>query len=196
MAETSKVIEIFEISDLLNPAMLANLLFDDLLAKKVIRDRTEQFAGTYFRFHQAQMNSLATEFSRTDPVTAAASQIGPRYFPDVFDGYRAENGITNDAAKQLVPQSVIDAQNWTEVSAKISPETRKDIRSRVDSLIETIRQSDLDERLVQNALKRAESVAELLDAPDPPWEVVVDLLNNRYLQAFLTALTIVQMIIG
>lgn len=194
--EISKSLAGYEVDNLFDLPMYASLLFEDFVTKNVLREEVEKFAGSYWRFNSVQMKSFAGEFPKSDSISQAASRIGSRFYPDVFDGFRAQNGITTDGSDPLVPKSVIAAQDWSSIADRINAKTKEDIRSKVQELIETIRQSDLDDRLQANALKRAESVALLLEAPDPPWEVVVDLLNNRYLQAFLSALTIIQLIIG
>src|SRR3546814_8278554 len=47
-----------------------------------------------------------------------------------------------------------------------------------------------------DACKRVEAVILLLDAPNVPWRQVVELLNHSSVTAFLTALNIIQLIIG
>ena len=189
-------IESYEIDDIVDVGTCADLLFDELTAKKVLREEVQKYAGSYWRINSAQMKLFANDFPKNDSVSKSAARIGERFYPDVFDGYRTETGAFAGDTDALIPRSTIAAQDWSSISKAISENDKQDIRAKVDDLVDTIKQSDLEDHLKINALKRAESVALLLEAPDPPWEVVVDLLNNRYLQAFLSAITIAQLIIG
>lgn len=184
------------IGDLIDSETFSEYLFDTLVEGKIIRTNQQEFAGTYYRVNNAQLAAFRSNFLKSDAIAQAANQIGERFFPDVFEGYRASQGFDAPSVGQPIPKSVILQQDWSQISANISEQARADIKEKVAVLIQAIEQSDLDERLKNNAKRRAESVATLLEAPDPPWEIIVDLLNNRYFAAILNTMAILQLILG
>lgn len=185
----------FNVEDIFDPSEFAEQLFDELKEKNVFIENVQEFAGTYYRFSNDRLNEYIKSLKGNNRIAKEAGQFGKRYYPDVFDGYRV-SGIPTATDHFILPRTQIASVDWRKVSAAIDSKTAQDIRERVAGLISTIEQSDLEPRLKSNAIRRAEAVADLLEAPDPPWEQIVELLNNRYFSAFLNALTIVQIIIG
>ena len=101
----------------------------------------------------------------------------------------------SDAAEPSIYE-LIDSTDWTGLGKKISQENVIKIRKKTDSLLNAIIQSDADTQTKIDACKRVEAVILLLDAPNVPWRQVVELLNHSSVTAFLTALNIIQLIIG
>lgn len=189
--KASELIETYGISDLVRPDSFSDFLYADMKAKAVVREHQERFAGKYVNFSDAQFRQYTTKIDGTDPLAGAANRIGKRFFPDVFQGYRAQ--LAGDLGKPI-PSEVIRSQPWS--TLEISKPTLAEIKERADGLIAAIEQADLDEKQRANALAHARAVLTLIDAPNPPWKVVVELLNNPVLSAILNALTIVQLIMG
>lgn len=91
---------------------------------------------------------------------------------------------------------LIDSTDWTGLGKKINKDNVTKIRRKSESLLKAIIQSDADAQTKIDACKRVEAVIVLLEAPNVPWRQVVDLLNHPSVAAFLTALNIIQFIIG
>lgn len=196
LEKVSEVAHLHNISDLVDPLRVTDQILDELIKSGVIHVDVPRFAGEYLVYKNSRFQTHRSEFLQKDGIVITSVRIGPRFFPDVFDGYRTVHGMKFSGQDRPIPPSIIQQQNWTAVSARISSDTHSQIHQKVLELIEAIRQSDLEESLKKNALARAESVSKLLEAPNPPWEIVVDLLNNRYFTAFLNSMTIIQIIIG
>lgn len=191
-----EVAHVHNVSDIVDPQSLTDKIIDELIKAGVILVESPRFAGDYYIYRNSRFQSYRSEVLQKDGIVNTSARIGPRFFPDVFDGYRAAHGLKSLGHDGLIPQSVIQQQNWAAISARISSDSQSEINQKVLELIQAIKQSDLEESLKNNALRRAESVAKLLEASDPPWEVIVDLLNNKYFTAFLNSMAIVQLIIG
>jgi hypothetical protein len=90
---------------------------------------------------------------------------------------------------------IVDSALWTGLTERIGNERITQIRENVVALILTIEQAEMTDRARHNALRRARAVEYLLQAPDPPWRTILDLLTSTPLTAFLNAaaiLTIIQ----
>ncbi len=74
------------------------------------------------------------------------------------------------------------------------PEQIAEIRSRLVSLRGVIDQSDLDVRQKKNAIAYLYAVEALVHSPDPPWKVIIALLNSPVLTAFLNTAAILALI--
>ena len=189
-------LSVYQIEDLVDPDSASAEVFETLLKGKAISHKDQEFAGRYFRFNNLQLQSFRSSYLKNDPVAQAAQEIGDRFFQDVFDGFRTSQGPDYARQDKPLPASVIKQQDWSEISSRIDEKDIGEIKSKVSDLTRAIEQSDLDDRTKRNALARAESVLSLLDAPDPPWEVIVELLNNRYFTAILNTMAIFQLIMG
>jgi hypothetical protein len=95
-----------------------------------------------------------------------------------------------------MPSESVDSADWTGIATRIGPTELGEIRDKVKALRDSIEQSPLDQRAKANALRRVEAVQTLLEAPDPPWKVIVELLNSPLLTAFLNAAAIMTIIFG
>jgi uncharacterized protein YegP (UPF0339 family) len=107
----------------------------------------------------------------------------------------AEVRDSSRGAEPTIDQ-LIDSADWTGLGRKISQENTKKIRKKTESLLKAIIQSDADVQTKLDACKRVEAIIVLLEAPNVPWRQVADLLNHPSVTAFLTALNILQFIIG
>ncbi|WP_373491536.1 hypothetical protein [Parasphingorhabdus sp.] len=102
----------------------------------------------------------------------------------------------NEPLESLVSGLPITSSSWTGISDRIGISEKQTIIEKIVSLRSAIEQSDLDEITKKNALARANAIESLLEAPDPPWREIVELLNSRYLCAFLNVTAILQIIFG
>lgn len=193
-------LEPFNIADLINYREFADHLFDEFEEGGVIRRERQEFAGDYFFIKQASYNASREKFLGSDSIATTAKRIGPRYYPDVFEGYRRQ--VASELHEEPsghslpVPPTMLEAVDWAQRSAALTPTHVEEIRERAKELLAAINQADLDERTRKNALAHAEAVIDLLEAPDPPWEEIVQLLNNPVLCAILNAAAIMQLILG
>jgi hypothetical protein len=91
---------------------------------------------------------------------------------------------------------LVESADWTGIAARIGPTELGEIRDKVRALRDSIEQSPLDQRAKANALRRIEALQTLLEAPDPPWKAIIELLNSPLLTAFLNAAAIMTIIFG
>ena len=97
---------------------------------------------------------------------------------------------------EIVYRPPFDSHDWTGIAAKIDAAKLAVVQNQVSALLLTIDQSDCDDRTRKNARKHAEAIVALLEAPDPPWKVIVELLNNPIFSAFLNAASALNLIFG
>ena len=102
----------------------------------------------------------------------------------------------NEPLESLASGLPISSGSWTGISERIGGSEKQIIIEKIVSLRSAIEQSDLDPQTRKNALSRADAIECLLEAPDPPWREIVELLNSRYLCAFLNVTAILQIIFG
>ena len=112
----------------------------------------------------------------------------------LFDGDIFDPEIFDTGRSPEIPSFA--SANWTGISAKLSAEDKVKIGELSISLLAAVRQSDLEQRTKNTVLKHVEAVQTLLEAPEPPWKAIVDLLSHPALIAFLTAIQILQLIWG
>ena len=96
----------------------------------------------------------------------------------------------------VISHEVIDSTDWTGLGKAISREHSLIIRSKANSLLQAIIQSDADISSRTDACKRVEAAITLLEAPNVPWREVVNLLAHPSVSAFLAALNLIQFILG
>lgn len=101
-----------------------------------------------------------------------------------FDHIRIERGLS------------IDSSAWTGLTARLGPEKIAQIRAGVQTLVSVVRQSDLGPVEMENALACANAIAALVEAPDPLWKQVVELLTSKPLSAFLNVSALLTIILG
>ncbi|ABF52701.1 hypothetical protein [Sphingopyxis alaskensis] len=104
-----------------------------------------------------------------------------------------ESGDEGDATDRPIS---VDSVDWTGLASKASQAHIVEIRRNVIALQQAIMQSDASIDAKTDACKRVEAVILLLEAPNVPWRQIVELLNHSSVTAFLTALNIIQFIIG
>ena len=95
-----------------------------------------------------------------------------------------------------VPAVRIKSADWTGISARIDAAKLQAIREKASSLEAAINQADMDSRTRENAICRTRAVIALLEAPDTPWRLIVEILNNPVFTAVLNVAAILQLIFG
>ncbi|MFL6764596.1 MAG: hypothetical protein ACJ8FO_05300 [Sphingomicrobium sp.] len=93
-------------------------------------------------------------------------------------------------------QKSINSADWTGVAERLTRERKDELQQQLESLRACIRQSELDERTKANIGKRLDAVRELIEAPDPPWKLIVEILNDPVLTAFLNFGALMTIILG
>ena len=101
-----------------------------------------------------------------------------------YDRIRDEHGLA------------IDSSSWTGLTQRLGPQTIAQIRQGARVLVEVVEQSDLSEAEKRNALACARAVEELVNAPDPQWKQVIELLTSKPLTAFLNVASLLTIILG
>jgi hypothetical protein len=121
------------------------------------------------------------------PILTAALGGDAQHIDDVrraFDHIRVESGLS------------IDSSTWTGLTARLGPQKIAQIRAGVRTLIDVVRQSDLPSVEMENALACANAISLLVEAPDPLWKQIVELLTSKPLTAFLNVGALLTMILG
>ena len=138
------------------------------------------------------IEGVADDANETDrvPENAITTEDGS---PLVTEG--GDYIVTEDEPDAPEVPSFASA-NWTGITDRLGAEHRARINDLSGALLAAVRQSDLDERSKITACKHIEAVQILLEAPDPPWKAIVELLNQPALIAFLTAVDILRLIWG
>lgn len=153
---------------------------------EIKRNRAGEYVA-YFKYNDETI-FWSEGYGSIDSARSAISSIRK-------NGSGAEIRDLSDPADPTMDQ-LIDSTDWTGLGKKISKQNTAKIRKKSESLLKAIVQSDADVQTKIDACKRVEAVIVLLEAPNVPWRQVADLLNHPSVTAFLTALNILQFIIG
>ena len=147
-------------------------------------------AGDYvarFKYNSETIFVSEGYSSKASALSAIEAVKGSLSEPEIRDESHADEPSIDE---------LIDSTDWTGLGKKINQQDAIKIRKKSESLLKAIIQSDADPQTKIDACKRVEAVILLLDAPNVPWRQVVELLNHSSVTAFLTALNIIQLIIG
>jgi hypothetical protein len=93
-------------------------------------------------------------------------------------------------------QRAINSADWTGIAQRIQPDQLASIKRQVRSILATIDQSEADEKTKENFKIYVNAAISALEAPDPPWKAIVELLNHPGLTAILTVMNVLQIIFG
>jgi hypothetical protein len=149
------------------------------------RDQPIDFTATGLRQAEALIDQgVRPKKSEGMETSLLDTAIGPK--ADEESQHNEESAGTSN----------FDSADWTGISAKIDKPRLEMIKSQANALLLTIEQSDCDQRTKGNAKKHVEAIIALMEAPDPPWENIVDLLNSKYLTAFLNVTAMLSLIFG
>ena len=169
---------------------IAESLFEEMVTRDVFQIKQIPYAQKMYKFKAHSYNDLRAATLTKNEIYADAQQI-PGYYRAVFEGFkRTRIGERSDPLTAVEIRDV----NWGVVEKNFAGTDKKVIQTKIAELATAIQQSDLEDREKQNLIARTRAVQELLEAPDPSWREIVDLLNNRYLCAFLNTLAILQLI--
>lgn len=185
------VIDSYKIDDIFDIHDFTEYLFNILVNNKCILRFDDEFAGVYFRFEDHNTKLYFENNLKSNEIVKRSLKFSGNYFQDVFDGYRDKFGETNSGS---VSSSTIETVDWK--SRIIEPKHKSEIRAKAVELVSAIRQSEYEEDFKNNAIAHVEAAIDLIDAPDPNWKSVVELLNSNYVTAFLNGVTLVQLILA
>lgn len=101
-----------------------------------------------------------------------------------FDRIREARGVSYDSS------------TWTGLTERLTATAIAQIRTGARVLVEVVEQSDLSVDEKVNALACARAIEELVNAPQPQWKQVIELLTSKPLTAFLNAASLVAIILG
>jgi len=157
----------------------------------LLKDLTDDWRLDMNR-HLGQFDSQGIALSGNG-LTWVEDEIGA----DNVSTYLEQNGaLYVEKVEEIPMEKRIESANWTGISQKISDANLSDIRSRAAALNEAIVQSDADESTKANARARVDGVVKLLEAPDPPWKEIVEILNSQHLNALLVVTNLLQLILS
>jgi len=114
----------------------------------------------------------------------------------MFEAFGLRNPYAEAQPTEPVPPSTFAKVNWSKVTDRLGPSGMREIKNRANALLAAVDQADMDERSRDNARKHVQAVVELLEAPDPPWKEIVQLLNNPVFCAILNVTSMLQLIAG
>lgn len=101
-----KTLNTVDASDAVDTQELAEILFEELVSNEAFETKTDRFAGPYFRPDPAAIGTHRVEELRASSVHALASEIGGRFYVDVFEAFRGENPLSDvDRAGVIIPAS-------------------------------------------------------------------------------------------
>jgi hypothetical protein len=121
----------------------------------------------------------------------------PKFFSSNFFN-TGEKPERNNALPNLDDEleHKISTTDWIGLAKAVGPQHLENIRKHSKALQVAIMQSDARFDSKTDACKRVEAVIVLLEAPNVPWREVVSLLNHPTVTAFLTAISLIQIIVG
>jgi hypothetical protein len=97
---------IYEATDVTDTQALAHEVFGLFASQNLLVERADPFAGKYYQVATNRLNKFRQQWVETDPVLRSAGEIGQKFFPDVFGGYRGVNPLNEvDQAILNVPAS-------------------------------------------------------------------------------------------
>lgn len=180
-----------ENTDVGSKRFLRRLIENECFERKVI-----PFAEPVFRYLPEQFKTHRATFLNSSAIHQQSAGF-PSYFNRAFEGYLASLEAAGEPAKgSVIPRDELAVVDWNEVASAHNLQSIRSIKSKIVELATAVQQAEIDDRLRTNLLARVRAVDALLESDDPPWEIIVDLLNYRYLTAFLSAFTIIQIILG
>jgi hypothetical protein len=111
------------------------------------------------------------------PVIASYLELGGAWIEDFAKSLSAQN---------QAPERYIDSSSWTG-NFVVSPEIQAKIGTMVVQMRDEISNLELPNSQKSNALAAVDAIAILADAPDPPWALIMKILQSPVL-ANLTAI--------
>lgn len=156
--------------------------------ERIVKSAPDEHAGV--NRAEDQSYRFLDLYNKWKPLKNYAS-FGDSWISEVLKRLRE-----NDPAENIANRLPIRSETWTGLSKKIGQAEKIKILSKIEALKLSIDQSDLEEADKKNAIARTEAIEKLLEAPDTPWREVVEILNSKYLCAFLNTAAIIQIIFG
>lgn len=173
--------------------LLKDMEYDGLLE---FRRHLGPMRGQYVSMSSRGIEWVEDELDEN--VAAFLEQHGASRLDGAKPALKPNDAVSAHSATEpdIVYHPPLDSQDWTGIAAKIDAAKLVVVKDQVNALLLTIDQSDCDDRTKKNARKHAEAVVALLEAPDPPWKVIVELLNNPIFTAFLNTAAVLSLIFG
>lgn len=184
---------------------LAVDIVDELIDSSCIQKIEDEVAGRFYKVNKIKANQTAGNFRNSSEIEKTAKIVGNTFYKKALTNYFSEPNLEKENLKSAVMNGneiseslmdEIDSTDWTGVSQRIDAARLEQIKSQTNALLQTIQQSDCDDRTKVNAEKRIRAIVELVEAPDPPWKVIAELLSSPILTAFLNTATLLSIILG
>ena len=154
------------------------------------------YSEPVFRFKPDRYNNYRNEYLKKSKIHVESSDF-PKYYNRVFEGYLSRREELGEPDRgEVISRDQIAKIDWSSASNRLRGKETAQIKTRIGELATTIEQADLPERHRANLLARVHAVSQLLEAPDPAWKEVLEIMNNPYLTVFLNAYAIIQIITG
>jgi thioredoxin 1 len=98
--------------------------------------------------------------------------------------------------EEFVDLTIVESARWTGRVRPKSPVQIRTIRKQIVALRGAVEQSELPLREKHQAMAHLYAVERLVQAPEPPWRLIVELLNHPVLTAFLNTAAILAIILS
>lgn len=165
---------------------------NELRDRGVLEPKAIPYGATVYRFDQATYADLRGDILRNSQIYQDSREVDG-YFNAVFEGFKRVN---TESKTGTYSRSELNAVDWKQVTSRFATSGTKEIEVKIVELATAIQNSDLTDRQKKNLIARTRAVQELLDAPEPAWRSIVELLNDKNLCAFLNCLALLQIILG
>lgn len=167
-----------------------------LLDEGCFQKKEIPFSRPVYKFDAERYKKHRGAYLSSNDIYAQSTDY-PQFFSRAFEGFldaKQQNGEPEKG--ETIPREVLVQTDWAMVAESHDQTSVRAIQAKVVELATAIQQADISDRHRSNLLSRVRAVQELLTAPDPSWDQIVDLLNYRYLTAFLNAYAIIYIILG
>jgi hypothetical protein len=185
-----KTITKFNGEKFLDFGMMAEGLFDRLVTAKAITIREAGIAGIYYKFESSAFTNFRANFLKSNPIHKIASEIGDRYYRDVFQAIEraAAEGrplppSLNLTEEALPSQGNVEGADPKPATAPNPDFFRSEARrstfvAKVNTSLKEIEKADLsnaEKSQAQGYLVAAKALSEI---PDPPVDLIWTILTR------------------
>ncbi|SEK46371.1 hypothetical protein SAMN05216382_0458 [Sphingomonas palmae] len=150
---------------------LTEQLLEELAKAKVIHSETIRFAGEYYTYINSRYPAFRKTALETNAIASAAGRIGGRLFPDVFAGYTQEAINNTTHAEQL-------EEREPSIPVSLSENKRISLINEIGAVEARLDDQDLSNADKAQARAFLNAAKALTEAPEPPADLIWEILNR------------------